>query len=78
MKLELPCKVGDVVWIADKKNNKVFRFEIDCIKIFKDNITAHGWREFEHWNVPREYSLKYFGKRVIFATKEEAEKSIRR
>lgn len=72
--IELPCKSGDKVWIADKELNKVLKFEVNCIKIFEDNVTAHGWRESGcgKFNIPIEYSLKHFNKRVVFKTKAKA------
>ncbi|MDF2880136.1 MAG: hypothetical protein K0R54_693 [Clostridiaceae bacterium] len=78
--IEFPCKVGDIVWIADERYKKPLSFKINCIKIFEDNITAHGYREsgWGKFNIPIEYSLKNFGKRVIFATKKEASKEIKR
>ena len=71
--LNMPCNVGDIVYVV--KNNEVLEFEIDCIKIWKNHITVHGYRQLktgEKYRVPREYNLKYFGKRIIFATREEA------
>lgn len=77
--INLPCKVGDKVFIADKEQNKVLSFEIDCIKVFEDNITAHGYRQagWAKFNIPIEYSLKNFGKRIIFKTRKEAKNGLK-
>lgn len=62
--------VGDTVFVI--KNHNIYPFTIDCIKVFKDNVTAHGYRKLEHFAVPEEYNLKHFNKRVIFTNYKDA------
>lgn len=43
MMFDFGFNVGDIIYIAyPKYNNKVCKFRTDCIKIFENNVTAHG------------------------------------
>lgn len=51
---------------------KVRRFTVDCLKVFADNITAHGNLEWTRFTIPYECSLKYLNRKYIFTKKKDA------
>lgn len=65
--------VGDDLYIASKDKNKVCRFFTDCIKVFDNNITVHGYVYglYGKYGIPIEYSLKNLNKRIIFTKKQD-------
>ena len=65
---------GNPMYIADPERGKVLRFIPDCVKIFKNNTTAHGMLEVGKFRYPKEYSIKYIDKRIIFRRKSNAQK----
>ena len=69
-------KVGDKLYVAVKEKNKVYEFLTDCIKIFDNNMTVHGYIYglYGKWGTPTEYSLKHLNKRIIFTKKKDANK----
>lgn len=73
-------KVGDVLYIAYPKYNKVCRFKTDCIKIFENNVTAHGYvyELYGHWGTPIEVSIKHLNKKFVFTKKKDAESWLKR
>lgn len=73
--VELPCKVGDTVWIIFGEDEIIKDFEILNIITSRDRITLTFTNEscFTIWNG---YCDDYFGK-SIFLTREEAEKALR-
>lgn len=77
--IELPCKVGDMVYFA--VNNGWDCAEIDEIHIFKDDIVFEwvqydrGYELTELWDCG-DFSLKDIGK-TVFLTREEAEKHLK-
>lgn len=72
------CKVNDILYVVDLKYNKVLKFEVDCLKVFEMDFTAHGWLECpwaskgKPFNIPTEFSLKNLNKRVIFTKRKDA------
>lgn len=72
--LDFGFNVGDVIYIAYPKRNKVCRFKTDCIKVFEDNITAHGYvyNLYGNWGTPTEVSIKYLNKKFVFTKKKDA------
>lgn len=74
--VELPCKVGDTVWIVGDK----FPAEIECIIIDEDGISFQyaeydrGYEETELWDEGR-FRPKDIGK-TVFLTPEEAEEAL--
>jgi len=72
------CQIGDTLFVVDLKYKKVLKFEVDSLKIFNNNITAHGylecaWASKVHpFNIPTEFSLKNLNTRVIFTEKKMA------
>lgn len=78
MQINFGCSVGDILYIADVKYNKVLKFKVNCLKVFEDDFTAHGWLECAWasrntpFNIPTEFSLKKLNKRVIFTDKKLA------
>jgi hypothetical protein len=77
--IELPCKVGDMVYFA--VNNGWDCAEIDEIHIFKDDIVFEwvqydrGYELTELWDCG-DFSIKDIGK-TVFLTREEAEKRLK-
>ncbi len=73
--IELPCAVGDVVYIYYDTTNSIERFRIENIVIGEsfDQLKLDGGSVFTIWD--KDYD-KYFGK-FIFLTKEEAEKVLK-
>lgn len=65
--VELPCKVGDVVYAVSKCNNKIFSKIVVEILLKEDN----GYIYTE----PCYFIFEDFGK-TVFLTKEEAEKAL--
>ncbi len=70
---EVALDLGKPLYIADTKTNKVHRFKPDCIKLFKDNLTVHGFEEQGRFSLPCEYSLKHLNVRIIFTKRKDAE-----
>lgn len=66
--VELPCKVGDVVYAVSKCNNKIFSRKVIEILLKEDN----GYIYTE----PCYFIFEDFGK-TVFLTKEEAEQALR-
>lgn len=75
MVIDFGCKVGDTVYIASIDRKKVCQFGIDCLKVFQNDITAHGYVYglYGKYGTPTEFSLKKLNKRVIFTKKKDAE-----
>lgn len=75
MTISIPIEIGDAVYVAYPKRNKVCRFQIDCIKVFPMNITAHGYVHglCGNFAIPSEISLKYLDKRCVFRKKKDAQ-----
>lgn len=73
------CNVGDTLFVI-YENDKICRFVVDCLKVFKDSITAHGmlYKYQKSSYMPIEYNLKHLNKRIIFTSKERAEEYIKR
>jgi len=42
MNVDFGCNIGDTLYFVDLERKKVRRFTVDCLKVFADNITAHG------------------------------------
>lgn len=78
MKLEpkeiFDFNVGDKLFIASIEKGKVLEFLTDCIKLFDNNITVHGYIYglYGKWGTPTEYSIKHLNKRCIFVKKKDA------
>lgn len=70
------CNVGDTLYVALKDKQKVCDFKVNCLKVFESDYTAHGYvySSYSKWGEPKEFSLKYLNKRVIFTEKKNAEK----
>ena len=68
------CVVGDTLYVASLERNKVCEFKVDCLKLFTDDITAHGYIYglYGKWGNPTEFSVKKLNKRVIFTNKKLA------
>lgn len=66
--VELPCKVGDVVYAVSKCNNKIFSKKVVEILLKEDN--GYVYTE------PCYFIFEDFGK-IVFLTKEEAEKALK-
>lgn len=66
--IELPCKVGDVVYAVSKCNNKIFSKKVVEILLKEDN--GYVYTE------PCYFIFEDFGK-IVFLTKEEAEKALK-
>lgn len=68
--------INDRLYIANIEKGKVFDFMPDCIKVFKNNITVHGYIYglYGKWGTPTEYSIKWLNKRCIFTKKQDAKK----
>lgn len=74
MKVDFGCSIGDILYFVDRERKKVRRFTVDCLKVFQDNITAHGKLEWASFTIPYECSLKYLNKKFIFTKKKDAVK----
>ena len=77
--IELPCKLGDTVWIANLTKRCVFENKVSGIYIAGVGKNANSIR-FEHTNRMgeksyRKYTFAQIGK-TVFLTKEEAEAAI--
>jgi uncharacterized protein YdaL len=83
MLLNIQISINDKLWIADTRYNKPLEFVVDSLNIYEDKnglqICAHGYRDsgYTNFKLPKSYSLKHFGKRVIFKTKDDANKNLR-
>lgn len=73
--VELPCKVGDTVWIIFEKEEAPTSFEVLNVITSRDRITLTFTNKscFTIWNG---YCEDYFGK-SIFLSREEAKKALR-
>lgn len=78
--IELPCKVGDTVWIADKERNYVEKYTVSGIDMYDNgNAVITEVRVYNYFALGikrRGYTANYFGKQ-IFLTREEAEKALK-
>jgi hypothetical protein len=74
------CKIGDKLYVASIDRNIVCEFVPDCLKVFNDDFTAHGYINglYGKWGTPIEFSLKKLNKRVIFTKKKDAESWLER
>ena len=65
------CKVGDTLFVAVLDLKKICEFEVDCLKVFSGDFTAHGYiyGKYGKYGAPTEFSLKKLNKRVIFTNK---------
>lgn len=68
------CEAGDTLYVASLDKKKVCEFKVDCLKLFTDDITAHGYLYglYSKCGTPTEFSVKKLNKRVIFTKKKEA------
>ena len=76
MKVDFKCKIGDTLYYVDSKKFAIYRFTIDCFKVFDDNITAHGYMYGKYNNgygYPMDISIKYIDKRVVFTKRKVAQ-----
>ena len=75
MNFNFGFNIGDTLYVAYPEYCKVCRFETDCIKVFRNNMTVHGKVFGLHGNygLPAEISIKYLNKRVVFTKKKDAE-----
>lgn len=69
--LKLPCKVGDIVYIAE-----TVLVEAMCIRIQLDGDRNGIWINAKEYPYDRRISFKAFGK-TIFLTKSEAEAKLK-
>lgn len=74
--IDFGCNVGDTLFVTSVETRKIYEFRINCLKLFENNYTAHGYirklyRKFGE--IPTEFSLKNLNKRVIFTDKRKAE-----
>lgn len=77
--IELPCKVGDTVWIADKERNYVEKYTVSGMDMYDNgNAVITEVRLYNYFALikSRGYTSDYFGKQ-IFLTSEEAEKALK-
>lgn len=74
MKVDFGCSIGDKLYFVDLERKKVRRFTVDCLKVFRDNITAHGRLEWTSFTIPYECSLKYLNRKFVFTKKKDATK----
>lgn len=72
MQVDFGCSVGDKLYFVDLERKKVRRLTVDCLKVFKDNITVHGQLEWSSFSIPYECSLKYLNKKFVFTKKKAA------
>lgn len=74
--IELPCKVGDTVYVLTPKINTVFKGEVRKMLFnHKNELVICVARNEHSFNVNGNYKLSSFGK-TVFLTKEEAEKAL--
>ena len=68
--VELPCKVGDTVWILDDPYfvADIFQMEVEDIKIGRSKIIVSGYHECEYQD--------FIGS-FVFKTKEQAEAKLK-
>ena len=73
--IELPCAVGDTVYVYFDATNDIKEFKIESIVIgeHSDRLKFEGGTVFTIWD--KDYD-KYFGK-TVFLTKEEAEQKLK-
>lgn len=71
--LQLPCKVGDIVWEVNAERKRISKFVIESITIYPCNVIQFNWTLLEgiYKNVVG-FSKAELGK-TVFRTKEEAE-----
>lgn len=69
--LKLPCKVGDIVYIAE-----TVLVEAMCIRIQLDGYRNGIWINAKEYPYDRRISFKNFGK-TVFLTKAEAEAKLK-
>lgn len=76
MTYDFGFNVGDDLYVAFKDDRKVCRFKTDCIKVFDDGVTVHGYVYglCGSWGVSMEFNLKHLNKRVLFNKKTNADK----
>lgn len=74
-----PCKVGDIVWVANKSVGKAFFNKVVCI-IFgasrNTNTIVVEYRNTYGETSRREFKWNQFGKQVFFS-REEAEAALK-
>lgn len=70
---EVTLDLSKPLYIANPETGKTSRFMPDNIKLFSDNITVHGYQDMGRFSLPKEYSLKYLNRRIIFTKKKDAE-----
>ncbi len=78
--IDLPCKVGDIVWVCNYNNGKVYENRVDGIYI----TGASGWKNTlrlkykNHFGEVqyRKFAWKQIGK-IVFFTREEAEQTLK-
>ena len=80
MVFDFGFNVGDRLYAAFPKHNKVCEFLTDCVKVFQNNVTVHGYVYdlYGPFGVPMEMSLKHLDKRCLFREKKDAKKWLER
>lgn len=69
------CNIGDILYYVDHKNKKLCQFQVRSLKVFEDNITAHGLmygRYNPNYGYPMDISIKYLNKRCVYSKKKDA------
>lgn len=77
--IELPCKVGDVVWVLNQRLGQVFENTVTGIYIksesdSENHVTLRHINKL-HAESYRSFAFRQFG-RTVFYTKEEAEAAL--
>lgn len=78
--MEFGCNVGDTLFIVSLEKRKIYKFDVDCLKLFEHNFTAHGYiyGTLGAWGIPKEFSLKNLNKRIIFSDKKMAKEWLKK
>ena len=74
--VELPCKVGDTVWIIFDDTETAESRVISSIKLSENRFTL-DFTDFSCFTIWSGYCGDYFGE-SIFLTREEAEKALKK
>lgn len=72
MQVDFGCSIGDRIYFVDLDKKKVRRLTVDCLKVFENNVTAHGKLEYSRFSIPYECSIKYLNKKFIFTKRKWA------
>ena len=79
MKVDFKCNIGDTLYYVDTKKLVIYRFVVDCFKVFDNNITAYGFMYGKYKNdcgYPTDISIKYLDKRVVFIKRKDAQEKL--